>query len=127
MSVRLLESQRAAELRASPFTYDGVGALISGATPDGFTRLSRSRTLERRDFDAAADDLLAWRAQAGAGLNVQASDIPLVEGTVVLLRLGPGPLSVHIPCRVVTVVDEPRRRGFAYGTLAGHPESGEEQ
>jgi uncharacterized protein (UPF0548 family) len=23
-------------------------------------------------------------------------------------------------------VDEPRRRGFAYGTLAGHPESGEE-
>jgi hypothetical protein len=24
------------------------------------------------------------------------------------------------------MVDEPRRRGFAYGTLAGHPESGEE-
>lgn len=24
------------------------------------------------------------------------------------------------------VVDEPRRRGFAYGTLAGHPERGEE-
>jgi len=24
------------------------------------------------------------------------------------------------------VVDEPRRRGFAYGTLPGHPERGEE-
>jgi uncharacterized protein (UPF0548 family) len=26
----------------------------------------------------------------------------------------------------VYVVDEPNRRGFAYGTLPGHPESGEE-
>jgi len=26
----------------------------------------------------------------------------------------------------VTVVDEPRRQGFAYGTLPGHPERGEE-
>ena len=35
---------------------------------------------------------------------------------------GPG----RRPCRVVYVVDEPDRRGFAYGTLPGHPESGEE-
>jgi uncharacterized protein (UPF0548 family) len=26
----------------------------------------------------------------------------------------------------VYVIDEPRRRGFAYGTLPGHPECGEE-
>lgn len=30
------------------------------------------------------------------------------------------------PVRVVYVVDEPSRKGFAYGTLPGHPESGEE-
>ncbi len=30
------------------------------------------------------------------------------------------------PCRVVYVVDEPLRQGFAYGTLLGHPECGEE-
>ena len=30
------------------------------------------------------------------------------------------------PCRVVEVVDEPRRWGFAYGTLPSHPEQGEE-
>ena len=29
-------------------------------------------------------------------------------------------------CRVVGVVDEPDRWGFAYGTLPAHPESGEE-
>jgi len=33
---------------------------------------------------------------------------------------------VTAPARVVYVIDEPRRKGFAYGTLPGHPESGEE-
>lgn len=43
-----------------------------------------------------------------------------------LLGVGAGPISVRVPCRVVYVTDEPARRGFAYGTLPGHPESGEE-
>ncbi len=30
------------------------------------------------------------------------------------------------PCRVIYVLDEPDRFGFAYGTLPGHPEEGEE-
>ncbi len=37
-----------------------------------------------------------------------------------------GPVWVHAPCRVVRVVDALGRRRFAYGTLAGHPERGEE-
>jgi uncharacterized protein (UPF0548 family) len=43
------------------------------------------------------------------------------------MRLGIGALALRIPCRVIYVVDEPDRRGFAYGTLPGHPESGEER
>jgi uncharacterized protein (UPF0548 family) len=31
-----------------------------------------------------------------------------------------------IPCRIVYCSDEPNRFGFAYGTLLGHPERGEE-
>ncbi len=31
-----------------------------------------------------------------------------------------------LPCRVIYVIDEPNRKGFAYGTLPGHPECGEE-
>jgi uncharacterized protein (UPF0548 family) len=31
-----------------------------------------------------------------------------------------------VPARVVYVIDEPLRKGFAYGTLPGHPERGEE-
>lgn len=34
--------------------------------------------------------------------------------------------SVTAPCRVIYVIDEPGRKGFAYGTLPGHPECGEE-
>ncbi len=34
---------------------------------------------------------------------------------------------LRAPCRVVYVIDEPDIRGFAYGTLPGHPESGEER
>ncbi|WP_307852523.1 DUF1990 domain-containing protein [Glaciihabitans sp. dw_435] len=37
-----------------------------------------------------------------------------------------GPLKFSAPVRVVYVVDEPQRKGFGYGTLVGHPESGEE-
>lgn len=36
------------------------------------------------------------------------------------------PLWFRFPARVVYVVDEPARRGFAYGTLPGHAERGEE-
>ena len=98
-----------------------------GDTPAGYAGLVRSTTLARRDLDGAAQDLLGWRVHERAGLRVEASDVPLVSGTVVVLRWGPGPLSLSIPCRVVRVVDEPDRRGFAYGTLPGHPEAGEEE
>ncbi|WP_382307099.1 DUF1990 family protein [Herbiconiux sp. UC225_62] len=52
---------------------------------------------------------------------------PLVAaGTTALLTIRAFGLNVHAPIRVVYIVDEPGRRGFAYGTLPGHPESGEE-
>jgi uncharacterized protein (UPF0548 family) len=47
-------------------------------------------------------------------------------GDTAILLLGWGALSLRIPVRVVYLIDEPTRRGFAYGTLPGHPESGEE-
>ncbi|QIK68700.1 DUF1990 domain-containing protein [Nocardioides sp. HDW12B] len=119
----------AAELagwRDAPLTYDAPGCTLGGQAPPGFDRLDERFLLRRRDLDGAAADLFSWRAQTGAGLRVRASEVPLELGTVVLLRIGLGPLGVTAPCQVVQVVDEPDRRGFAYGTLPGHPESGEE-
>lgn len=50
----------------------------------------------------------------------------VTPGVTAVLGIPFGPFRVHAPARVVYVIDEPRRRGFAYGTLAGHPEDGEE-
>ncbi len=50
----------------------------------------------------------------------------IVPGDSVVLGIPFGPFHVTAPARVVYVVDDLRRKGFAYGTLPGHPESGEE-
>ena len=126
MPVQLLDEQKTARLRAAPLSFTRHEG-SEGDAPAGYNRLNRSVTLRRRDFDGAARDLFEWRMHSRAGLRVQASDIPLSQDTVVLMRWGLGPLSVKIPCRVLDVIDESRRRGFAYGTLPGHPEAGEER
>ena len=50
----------------------------------------------------------------------------LSPGETVTLTVPIGPVKFHAPCRVIYVIDEPNRKGFAYGTLQGHPERGEE-
>jgi uncharacterized protein (UPF0548 family) len=52
---------------------------------------------------------------------------PIVApGETAVLAIPFGPFTVKAPARVVYVIDEPNRKGFAYGTIAGHPEDGEE-
>jgi uncharacterized protein (UPF0548 family) len=50
----------------------------------------------------------------------------VAEGKDFWLIASVGPVRVREPVRVVAVVDSPHRCGFAYGTLEGHPVSGEE-
>ena len=50
----------------------------------------------------------------------------IAPGDTAMLRIPFLLARVKAPARVVYVVDEPTRRGFAYGTLPGHPEDGEE-
>jgi uncharacterized protein (UPF0548 family) len=127
MTVHQMRPDEAARLRAAPLTYAPADLAATGQPPAGYKSFERSTTLTRKDFDAAATDLLSWRMHDRAGLRVSASELTLRKDTVVLMRLGLGPMSLRIPCRVVQVFDEPRMRGFAYGTLPGHPESGEER
>jgi uncharacterized protein (UPF0548 family) len=113
---------------APPLQYPDVGGTRDGRVPDGFDRLSRSIVAGRgrAAFDRLAAALLSWDVHRGAGLTVEA-DGPAAEGVEVRLFL-PGPLRplpMTIACRVVYLVDEPGRRGFAYGTLPGHVEEGE--
>lgn len=127
-SLDLLDPRDVARLRAAPFTYPEIGATASAEMPTGYHRIHRSARVstDGGDLEGLASALLRWQVQRGVGLRVAASEPVAGVGSVVLLRAGLGPVSVRIPCRVVYLVDEPDRRGFAYGTLPGHPESGEE-
>ncbi|MEO8906586.1 MAG: DUF1990 domain-containing protein, partial [Microbacteriaceae bacterium] len=50
----------------------------------------------------------------------------IANGMTAVLKIPVGPFHIAAPLRVVYVVDDANRAGFAYGTLRGHPESGEE-
>jgi len=116
-------------LTAAPLTYAEVGATRAGPMPAGhYGHLCRDLRLGsgRELFDRAVAALFDWRMHEEAGLAVVHADGRAAPGVVVVLRAGWGPLSLTIPCRVVYTVEETDRRGFAYGTLPGHPESGEE-
>lgn len=122
------ESRRRHDIAPTSLTYSEVGATLSGELPRGYRHFSRSRVIGAGpdSFRTAADRLMAWGMQRGAGLRVDTSSPVAAEGVVVRVGFGVGPIRLYAPCRVVGVVDEPRRRGFAYGTLPGHPERGEE-
>lgn len=100
---------------------------MSGPQQPGYGYFATTRTLPASvSLDQAADELMSWQVQLRSGLRVAASSPKVELDGVVLMRLGFGPASVAIPCRVVTVLNEANRCGYAYGSLAGHPESGEE-
>lgn len=109
-----------------PFTYPEVGATGS-ELPSGYQHLRASRVVGsgREVFEQCAEVVMTWGVQRGAGLVVVPGDRVRV-GAQNRVGLGVGPLRIWAPCRVVYVVDEPTRKGFAYGTVQGHPESGEE-
>ena len=114
-------------LGAAGLTYREVGA-TAGDLPEGYHHLSRRVVLGHGQelFTRAGEAVLQWQVQVGAGLKVSVSSPVATPGATLILGMGIGPLRVKAPGRVVYVIDEPRRRGFAYGTLPGHPESGEE-
>lgn len=119
-----------------PLSYDDPGATRPAegtwtAAPPGFRRYECSVPMGRGTdtFEAASKALLHWGVKTRSGFRVEParlSDLRVHEGAEYHLVARVGPVSVREPVRVVAVVDAPTRRGFAYGTLAGHPVSGEE-
>lgn len=127
MGLGVLTTEVRDRLASAEPTYQEVGA-TAGDLPAGYHYLTRSVPIGHgpQVFAGAGDAVCQWQVQLGAGLQVSASAPTAVTGAVVILGLGIGSLRLQAPCRVVYTVGEPRRRGFAYGTLPGHPESGEE-
>ncbi|GAA1241433.1 DUF1990 family protein [Kitasatospora nipponensis] len=114
---------------ASP-SYPEVGATRGAALPDGYAWVRRRVHLGRgrQVFEQAGAYVLDWGVQRGSGFAVHPAR-PVRDGATVLVRLRlPGMRlpALVIPCRVVWAVRDAERIGFAYGTLPGHPECGEE-
>src|SRR4051812_15194421 len=111
------------------FTYTEVGTVLKpGPAPAGY-RAMRVRTrigAGAADFDAAARAVAEWRMHRAMGAVMDTDAPHAAPGVRVVVGLGAGPLRLHAPCRVISCVDEQRRSGWTYGTLPGHPASGEE-
>jgi uncharacterized protein (UPF0548 family) len=116
------------DLRDAPLTYAEVGATRAPEMPAGYLHGEWTQVVGsgRQVFERVAAAVLDWTPQRSVGLRVRATGSAGEVGTVVVLTAGLPRLGYDIPCRVVWASTTGNERGFAYGTLPGHPESGEE-
>jgi uncharacterized protein (UPF0548 family) len=123
---RLIDAQR--ELA---FTYPFVG-MTRGPAPPGFVVDRRREAIGRgqRDFELAKAAIRHWEMFHQSWVALYPIDAPIEVGTVVAIDVRIGPTVWLNACRIVYTIDEREpttRFGFAYGTLPGHAECGEER
>ena len=120
-----------AEQAKLDFSYSAVGA--TAATPPAGFVVDRTRIKLGEGeavYESACAALRRWDHFRLAWVDVWSPETPLEAGEVVAVMgraLGVWWLNC---CRIVYVVNETgpiRKFGFAYGTLPGHVESGEER
>ncbi|MFC7793357.1 DUF1990 family protein [Streptomyces cinereoruber] len=110
-------------------TYREVGATRTPeALPEGYHHLRYSTVVGhgRAAFAAAGTAVTAWRMHRRSGAGLTADADRAGPGVRVEVSAGVGRFRIAVPCAVIWTVYEKDRTGFAYGTLAGHPECGEE-
>jgi uncharacterized protein (UPF0548 family) len=114
--------------RTDEITYEERGRTRSAARPSGFRhdRLSAPVGHGQEDWSRAQDAIRLWRAHHRAGITITPAGLAIEEGSTVLASRSFGPVVVVAPCRIVYTTMTSTRFGFAYGTLPGHPEQGEE-
>jgi uncharacterized protein (UPF0548 family) len=125
VGLTMLPTELHDRLAGAELTYPEVGA-TAGDLRDGYHHLARRVLIGHGHqlFADAGDAVQEWRVQVESGMRVSASSRTAEPCAVLILGLAIGPLRLNAPCRVVYAVNEPRRRGFAYCTLTGHPECG---
>lgn len=110
------------------FTYSQVGA--TNATPPGGFNVDHNRIQlghGEATYRRAVDALKHWRQFELGWVTVVPRGLAVEVGATVAVKArayGTWSLSA---ARVIYVIDEPGRFGFAYGTLPDHVECGEER
>ncbi|WP_327372895.1 DUF1990 domain-containing protein [Streptomyces sp. NBC_01216] len=113
---------------ATSFNYPETGATGGGRLPAGYHHLHHVARIGRgRDaFETAGAAVTTWRMHRASGARVHSEAVRARPGVRVVISAGAGPVRFTAPCEVVWTAYEETRTGFAYGTLTGHPERGEE-
>lgn len=110
-----------------PYSYSGVGQSETGhpsnfQLDDNRVELGQGAAM----FAAAKAALRRWAMFPSHWAYIYPPDAPIQTGTTVAMTARVWGLWWRNACRIVYTIDEPRRFGFAYGTLPGHAETGEE-
>src|SRR4051794_40806522 len=117
-----------AERGSDNFSYAEVGA--TEADPPAGYNLDHNRIQLGSGaacFDRAKDAIRSWKMFALAWVELYFDDTPIETGqTVAILVRHFGFYSLNA-ARIVYTIDTSERFGFAYGTLTGHSEIGEER
>lgn len=108
-----------------PLSYPEVGMSREAAALPGYGR-EYHRVELAVDFAAARDAVIAFATHRLPYLFVHPADARAVAERDVLVCARVGPMWTTNPCRIVYVDDTPDRFAYAYGTLPGHSEHGEE-
>ena len=114
--------------RNLPFTYSEVGA--TNTTPPAGYNVDHNRIRlgeGEAAYQRAVEALKQWRQFDLGWVTIVPRGVEVKAGSTVAIKARAfGTWSLNA-CRVVYVIDESRRFGFAYGTLPDHVERGEER
>jgi uncharacterized protein (UPF0548 family) len=118
-----------ADQRERPFSYAAVGCTKDENRPARYA-LDHNRQLlgsGAAAFQRAKQAVRAWRMFPAPWTAIEPGDAPIESGTTVAVHVHVLGLWWLNATRIVYTIDGSRTFGFAYGTLPGHAEMGEER
>lgn len=113
------------EMSTLPLSYADVEMTRRDRPPAGYGH-EHQRVELAIDFPTAREAVITFATHRLPYLFVHPPDARATVGTTVLVVARVGPLWTINPCRIVYVEDTTDRFTYAYGTLPGHSEHGEE-
>jgi len=117
--------QRQADL---PYTYTALQQTAQHTTVQNYDNDHLKIIIGHgdMDFQKAKIAIENWQMFPKSWTRIAPPNAPIQVGTTVAMNAWFAGMWWRNACRIVYVIDEPHRFGFAYGTLPGHIESGEE-
>lgn len=114
--------------RTLPHSYREVGYTQKETAVPGYDNDLNFIDLGYGDsvWEAAKSAIQAWKMFPGGWACIWPETTPIRVGEVVAMHAKVMGLWWMNSCRIVYVIDLPDKFGFAYGTLPGHVECGEE-